>query len=150
MTTVNDAKTLLALEQQIGLGLTIKLTTEVAERKGLDYVYADSNGVQAGGLEMPTCANLHYATNEAGDLAFIDGKPAMEPGCLVGSVFCELFPIDKVPYTGTARGTNATMHRPFDDEAINFLANVQLHQDRGDSWGDSIKIAAGQAGYHVG
>src|SRR4051812_26474360 len=95
-TTVDEAKALLASGKQIGLDLAIQLTTEVAEHKGLDYIYTDAQGVRAGtGSYAATCANVHYQMDAQGlPVRGEDGQYIRSPGCLVGGVFCELFPIE--------------------------------------------------------
>ncbi len=143
MTYADDAKAILADGGKIGFDLAVNLTTEVAMVEGLDFVYRTENGILAGPANTYGCTNVHYEIGDNGLYVFDPetGWPKMKPGCLVGRVFCVLFPIEDVPRVGASGSVNHKMGEPFDNAAEFFLGSVQSFQDNGQPWGEAIDRA---------
>lgn len=146
MTYVEKANEAVASGKKINLETAIGLAKEVAEEKGLDYVYLDEFGrsaVRIIGDVGPNCKNVHKQRDEDGNYKTDEsGLPINVPGCLVGSMFAKVFPIDKVPAYGGAGSTNYELGSPFTDRAESFLIHVQGLQDAGTPWGKAIDQAA--------
>ena len=95
-----------------------RLVQEVITEKGEDFVY-----------EIPendiTCVNWTEDENRK-----------RVPSCLVGQVLAKIEVLDDLPDDQENAGAEETCEPYFEDDAVNYLLEVQCQQDDGARYGD--------------
>ena len=96
-----------------------RLVQEVITEKGEDFVY-----------EPPviTCANWVNG--------WVNERKERVPSCLVGQVLAKIEVLDDLPDDQEAVGAEETCEPYFEDDAVNYLLEVQCQQDTGVRYGD--------------
>ena len=96
-----------------------RLVQEVITEKGEDFVY-EPPGI--------TCANCVNWTE--------DENRKRVPSCLVGQVLAKIEVLDDLPDDWENAGAEETCEPYFEDDAVNYLLEVQCQQDTGVRYGD--------------
>jgi len=112
---------------------TLDLLNEIVSNKGENYVYPYSS--------PQWDAPCRYYERE------LEGP--WYPSCLVGHVFDRVMDEDTIGKVislyntaGITEGSISHLVEPFfDNESISLLSAAQRRQDRGSTWGESVKVA---------
>lgn len=119
----------------------------VAE-KGAEYVYPGSAHGAC------TYVDVSYPDDYLED---VDSEPLCEKGCIVGNAFITAFDLDMEELRHLAvndEGAHSFIEwlkgrehiSGYDRDALEFLAKVQVNQDKGVTWGEAVEKA--KAGLH--
>lgn len=104
----------------------IAVISDLVDERGFYYVYTRLDGQKA-----PKCSCVNIEHDENGNLV---------PSCIVGQVLSRFIGAENVPESGSWYPTLMSLKHliRFDPLAIAVLSTVQLSQDAGKSWGESL------------